>query len=99
MTGWTDKQMDRWMDGRIDRQMDGWRVQWMENSPILQDFILLGSGPEGADDLWYHTGKISVFVSVFLRFPPWPAGLTDHHWPPDPLTDLLSRPKQVQGFR
>ena len=27
-----------------------------------------GSGPEGADDLWYHTEKISFCVSTFLLF-------------------------------
>ena len=60
--------------------------------------LLLGSGPKGVDDLWYHTGKISVFsfsVSMFLRPPslslqtPWVAPQT--LWlAPDPPAGLLT---------
>ena len=31
-------------------------------------YTLLGSGPEGASDPWYHTGKIRVYISLFLHF-------------------------------
>ena len=30
-----------------------------ENIQIEELFVLLGSGPEGADDLCFHTGEIS----------------------------------------
>ena len=29
-------------------------ASWMQ----FEDALLLGSGPKGADDLWYHTEKI-----------------------------------------
>ena len=42
-----------------------WRGTW-------QVCVLLASGLEGADDLWYHTGRFWFSVSTFLRFSVYP---------------------------
>ena len=52
-------------------------------------FLLLGSGPEGVNDLWYHTGRVSLSVSPFLAFlvslfHRFPDPLS-HTYRPDPL--------------
>ena len=31
------------------------------------------AAPVGADDLWYHTGQLWVYVSTFLRFYVFPS--------------------------
>ena len=54
--------------------------------------FLLGSEPEGADDLRYHTGRFWFSVSPFLRPPPPPQASLQTLWLASQALWLASRP-------
>ena len=54
--------------------------------------LILGSGPEGVDELWYHTGRISVFVSMFLHLSVPPSLSLQTPWLPPSSSLGLSDP-------